>query len=245
MAACLWKSRSPTDSLERTLTRLAALDYGLQQKVCAHHSNDVPTYRAAGRLFDCIEVDVVLNPPTGGPAAVYHPPHENNQGLTLDYLLAHQGLPRGMLWLDVKDLSEGNWEPFLDQLLRLIPAERRRDTIIETGWPSPSVRQAAAAFRDSGFIFSYYLPTEEAIDCGADRSPLCEDLRNQVLLTVSMGFSHLSFDARAYLFVKSIRNDLPPSMRLLTWDLSRSWRQVDLIREVDVYIVRFPGEFSP
>jgi hypothetical protein len=240
VAASLCEARTPTRPLEGTLTRLAALDDGLQQKVCAHRCNDVPKYRAADRLFDCVEIDVVITPPTGGPAAVYHPPHENDRGLTLDFLLANQSLPRGKLWLDVKDLSAENWKGFLDQLLELIPSERRDDIIIETGWSSPSVRQAASAFRERGFAFSYYLPTEQAIGCGPATTEACKRLREEVLLTVSMGFSHLSFDARAYTFVESIRNDLPPSVRLLTWDLSRAWRQLDLIREVDVYIVRLP-----
>jgi hypothetical protein len=244
VAICLWKTRAPTDPLKRTLAKLAALDYGLQEKVCAHRSNNIPKYRSANKLFHCIEFDVVLEPPTGGPAAVYHPPAENDHGLTLDFLLANEALPRSMVWLDVKDLSDDNWELFLVQLMRLIPGERRGDTIIETGWSSPSVRQAAAAFRERGFGFSYYLPTEAAIECGADRSRICDDLRTEVLLTAAMGFSHLSFDARAYVFVQSIRDGLSPSMRLLTWDISTSWPQMDLIREVDVYIVRFPSPFS-
>jgi hypothetical protein len=244
VAVCLWNARAPTDPLERTLAKLAALDYGLQQKVCAHRSNNIPKYRSANKLFHCIEFDVVLDPPTGGPAAVYHPPAENNHGLTLDFLLANEDLPRGRVWLDVKDLSEDNWKPFLDQLMRLIPMGRRGDTIIETGWSAASVRHAAATFRESGFLFSYYLPTEEAIQCGAVSSRMCDDLRTEVLLTASMGFSHLSFDARAQVFVQSIRDRLPPSMRLLTWDISGKWPQMDLIREVDVYIVRFPSPFS-
>lgn len=238
------ETRPPSAALQNTMTRLAALDDGLRQKVCAHRCNNVPKYRAAGEIFDCIEIDVVLDPPIRGPAAVYHPPHENNHGLTLDFLLANENLPRGKLWLDVKDLSEENWKPLLDQLLKLIPPGRRGDAIIETGWTNPAVRQAAAAFQGSGFAFSYYLPTEGAIDCGTDRSRACEDLRKNVLATVAMGFSHLSFDARAYPFVDTIRSELPPSVRLLTWDLSRPWQQPDLISEVDVYIVRFPSPFS-
>ena len=244
VALCLWKTRAPTDPLERTLAKLAALDDGLQQKVCAHRSNNIPKYRAATQLFHCIEFDVVLDPPTGGPAAVYHPPAENDHGLTLDFLLANEDLPRGRIWLDVKDLSDDNWERFLDQLVSHIPMERRGDTIIETGWSDASVREAAAAFRGSGFIFSYYLPTEPAIECGDASSRMCDDLRTEVLLTASMGFSHLSFDARAQAFVQSIRDRLPASMRLLTWDISGKWPQMDLIREVDVYIVRFPSPFS-
>jgi hypothetical protein len=195
-------------------------------------------------LFHCLEIDVVLDPPMGGTATVYHPPRENNHGLTLEFLLSNEGMPRGKLWLDVKDLSDDNWEPFLDLLTNLIPPDRRGETIVETSWSEPSVGSAAAAFRKAGFHFSYYLPTRDAIQCGAAKSQLCNDLRSFVIWTTSLGFSHLSFDARAYTFVQSLRAKLPPSVRLLTWDLSRSWPQSNLLREVDVYIVRFPSPFS-
>lgn len=240
VVATFRKAYSPKDSLQQTLTRVAALDPGMQQKVCAHQCNDVPKYRAARKLFHCIEIDIVLNPPAGGFAAVYHPPAENNFGLTLEFLLANEGMPRGKLWLDVKDLSQKNWRPFLDLIARLVPPERRIDTIVETSWSGPSVRQAASAFRSSGFLMSYYLPTEAALACSAEDSAQCDELRKDVLLTLSMGFSHLSFDAQTNRFVQTIRHRLPPSVRLLTWDLTKSWAAMNLISEVDVYIVRFP-----
>jgi hypothetical protein len=164
--------------------------------------------------------------------------------LTLDFLLGNEGLPRGKLWLDVKDMSEENWEPFLDQLSRLVPSERRSDIIVETDWSGPAAVQAAAAFLEGGFNYSYYLPTDAAIDCGARRSDTCDALRTEVLHTVSLGFSHLSFDARAFPFVLSIRDQLPPEIRLLTWDMSRLWPLKPLIREVDIYIVSFPSRHS-
>jgi len=243
-AAFLWRTRASTDPLESMVAKLSALDDDMRHKLCAHRSNNVPKYRAANELFHCIEIDVVLNPTVGGPAAVYHPPVENHHGLTLEFLLANEGLPRGHLWLDVKDLSDDNWSAFLAMLLTLIPPERRSDIIIETGWETAGVREAAAGFRREGFIFSYYLPTEAAIECGAVRSQECMQLRAEVLQAVGMGFSHLSFDARAYPFVQSIRADLPPFMRLLTWHVSRDWPLLDLMNQVEVYIVRFPSPYS-
>jgi hypothetical protein len=234
----------PQDPVRQMASKLLALESGVREKICAHRNNNVPKYRLANELFHCLEIDVVVNPPTGGAASVYHPPHENNHGLTLEFLLSHENMPNGKLWLDVKDLSEDNWVTFLDQLMILIPPGRRGETIVETKWSGPSVASAAAAFRHAGFLFSYYLPSRDAIQCGTTRSQLCDDLRSFITLTVSMGFSHLSFDARAYTFVTTLRAELPPSVRLLTWDLSNSWPQSSLVREVDVYIVRFPSPFS-
>lgn len=239
-----WKARSPKDPVQQIAAKLLSLDSSLQQKICAHRANNIPKYRSANELFHCLEIDVVVEPPIGGPATVYHPPRENNHGLTLEFLLSNESMPRGKLWLDVKDLSDDNWAPFLDMLMELIPLGRRGETIVETSWSGPSVSPAAAAFRRAGFLFSYYLPTEEAIQCGVAKSQPCDELRTFVTLTTSMGFSHLSFDARAYAFVQTMRANLPPSVRMLTWDLSRSWPQTKLIRDVDVYIVRFPSPFS-
>ncbi|MGH8677973.1 MAG: hypothetical protein ACREUQ_06450 [Burkholderiales bacterium] len=233
-----------TYTVPKVVSRLAELDAKTRTKICAHRANSIPMYRQAIQYFDCLEIDVHVNPPVGGPPAVYHPPVENNHGLTLDFLLTHEDLPKGRLWLDVKDLSEDNWNAFHERLVRLIPPDRRGDVIVETVWSESSVRQAATAFRNSGFAFSYYLPTDEAIACGNLRTLACDDFRRQVLSTVEMGFSHLSFDAHAYSFVLSINDELPAKVRLLTWDLSRMWPRKTLLDRVDVYIVTFPSPFA-
>lgn len=243
-AVFVWKGRVQSAALERTFAKMSVLDAGTRHKICAHRSNNIHMYREALQHFECIEMDVHIEPSGGGPPAIYHPPAENNHGLTLDFLLSHERLPPGNLWLDVKDLSQGNWRRFLDVLVERIPPPRRGDVIVETVWSGSGVREASAAFRDSGFSFSYYLPTEEAVACEGARSQSCDALRQQVLRNISLGFSHLSFDARAYGFVKSIRAQLPPATRLLTWDLLKTWPQPDLIGEVQVYIINFPSRYA-
>jgi hypothetical protein len=235
-----WHSMSVDEVLKRT----ASLDSATREKICAHRSNNVPMYRQAVEHFDCVEIDVHLSPPTGGLATVYHPPETNNHGLTLRQLLTEERLPTGRLWLDVKDMNAGNWPSFLGRLSAMIPAARHGDVIVETPWSSPEVAQAAAAFRKAGFAFSYYLPMEEAMACDRLLTRACDELRGQVIRTVAMGFSHLSFDARAYPFVKSIRDALPEGTGLLTWDLSRFWPKAGLVDEVEIYIVDFPSPYS-
>jgi hypothetical protein len=239
VVARMWKPPAPT--VDEVLSKVATLDSEAQSKICAHRSNSVAMYREALGHFNCIEIDVHLNPAAGGPPAVYHPPESNNHGLTLESLLAREQLPAGRLWLDVKDLSQDNWTGFLEQLNRLIPPTRRGDIIVETVWSSPDVRQVVTAFRGSGFRFSYYVPTDEARACAGWRTQQCDALRLQVLSTASLGFSHLSFDARAYDFVQSIRENLPGGVKLLTWDLSRSWPNSELLGDVEIYIVNFPS----
>lgn len=236
----VWKKRSPPDVQTLIAAKLHAVAPELRSRICAHRANNVPKYRAAKQIFGCLELDVVLEPRDGGPAAVYHPPDENHHGLFLEFLLENESLPSGKVWLDVKDLSEGNWPQLLGLLLRFVPHDRRGDIIVETSWEEESVFKAAEGFRQAGFNFSYYLPTSEASDCGNSNTPSCELLRARVTRIVALGFSHLSFDARTYDFVKTIRDRLPDGTRLLTWHLSGQWPKHHLLREVDVYLVRFP-----
>ncbi len=235
-----WRQRPAIDDV---LEKAAALDDESRRKLCAHRANNIPMYRSAQGHLACVEIDVHVSPASGGFAGVFHPPEENNHGLTLEFLLSRESLPTGRLWLDTKDLGPGNWAAYLDLLVRLVPPERRDDVIVETVWSTPDAGPVAAAFRGQGFAFSYYLPTDEATGCGDRRTAECDDLRRQVLATLSAGFSHLSFDARAESFVATLRPDLPAGTRLLTWDLTRMWPRRPLLDDVDVYIIYWPGPY--
>ena len=223
--------------------KVAAIEPRSRPKICAHRANNVPMYRRARAHFDCVEIDVHVSPAYGGPPAVYHPPDTNFFGLTLEFLLTHEKLPTGRLWLDTKDLSPANWRAYLDLLNRLVPAAKRPDVVVETVWGTADVQPVAAAFRDDGYDFSYYLPTERAADCGTSATPDCDRFRQDVLGTLGAGFSHLSFDAVDYPFVRSIRKDMPASVGLLTWDLSPDWPDRELLDEVDIYIVVLPHAY--
>ena len=241
VAALSWRTRIV--SVDEVFERVRELDDDTYRKICAHRANNIPMYRLALRHFNCVEIDVLVDPPAGGSAAVYHPPHTNNHGLTLDFLLTQEMLPAGKLWLDTKDLSKDNWNGYLEQLNRLIPASRRSDVVVETVWADADVQAAAIAFRQGGFAFSYYLPSDRARDCAALRTADCDAFRRQVTATVARGFSHLSFDHRGYEFVKSIRNELPPAVKFLTWDLSKAWPRPELLGDVEIYIIHLPSAY--
>lgn len=223
---------------------LAGLESNLRRKVCAHRANSRARFRLAGWLFDCIEIDVVLAPAVADAPSVYHPPDSNYRGLSLEQLLRHTSLPAGMLWLDVKDLAEDNWHVLNSLLHELVPAERRHTIVIETGWAEQAAAVAIDEFRRSGFQVSFYLPAEQAIGCAARKSGECNAFRAAVLKSMRLGFSHLSFDARSYEFVQTIRHELPESVRLLTWHTARSLPQAEMLDEVELYIVRFRTPFD-
>ena len=44
-------------------------------------------------------------------------------------------------------------------------------------------------------------------------------------------------------FVETLRPDLPPGVKLLTWDLTRTWPRRPLLDDVEVYIVYWPGPY--
>ena len=222
---------------------LAKLEPEHRGKVCAHRANTLARYWLANRMFDCIEIDVVVTPTVADRPSVYHP-GANYRGLSLEQLLRRSRLPAGVLWLDVKDLGESNWRTLHSLLLEHIPEDRRPDILIETGWSEEVAAMAVDEFRRSGFPVSYYLPTREAIECGPSESEDCVALREVVLRTLDLGFSHLSFDARGYEFVQAMRHELPEPLRLLTWHTARRFPQLEMLDDVDLYIVRFPTPFD-
>jgi hypothetical protein len=56
-------------AVERVFQRVAAIDDKSRPKICAHRSNNIPMYRGALDHFDCIEIDIHINPTSGGPPA--------------------------------------------------------------------------------------------------------------------------------------------------------------------------------
>lgn len=224
---------------------LSKLEPEFRRKVCAHRANTMARFRLAGALFECTEIDVVVDPPVAATPSVYHPPDSNYRGLSLERLLRGAALPSGMLWLDVKDLDENNWPELKSLLNYLIPAERHPNIVVETGWAGNAAEVAIREFLSDGFQVSYYLPTDQAIDCGARQSEDCNAFRTAVLKTMALGFSHLSFDARGYEFVQTIRHELPKGVRLLTWHTARTLPQTEMLDDVELYIVRFRTPLDP
>ena len=249
LAALLWpyasRAVNQAQRLVNQYSGLAKLEPEQRSQVCAHRANSLAKYRLARRVFDCIEIDIVITPEVASEPSVYHPPDSNYRGLSLEQLLQRLSLPRGILWLDVQDLGEANWSNLYSLLGELIPVDRRADIVIETWWADDSAKDAIDAFREAGYLVSYYLPTREAADCGGHVSEYCNAFRADVLGTMRLGFSHLSFDARGYEFVQTLRDELPEGTRLLTWHTSRILPQMDMLDDVDLYVVRFPTPFNP
>ena len=247
-----------TTGVARVLAQRARIDAPSGGRFCAHRGNSLFKFLDGKAAYDCVEMDVVLDSSVrgDGPAFVYHPPVVN-PGLPLYELLANAGIPRHGLWLDVKNLTERNAPPFLARLSALVPADLRSGVLIETSNDALARAPMLRAIADSGFVTSYYLPTELGCicsrslggDCAREMARLAPTLRGSA-------FRGLSFDARGRSFARTLRAELTPPPVLNTWtpmdrcpDGSRAMPLPDaardsLLSEVQKYLVKIPSPFD-
>jgi len=240
------------------LERRARLEAERGGRFCTHRGNTLLKYLEGKALYDCVEMDVVLDTSArgDGPAFVYHPPVVN-PGLPLYDLLERAGVPRLGLWLDVKNLNERNAPGLLARLSTLVPPDRRGRVLIETSNDALASSPVLHAIADSGFVPSYYLPTD--LGCACLRSTGGECAREMARLATELrggGFRGLSFDARGRVLARALRATLAPQPVLNTWtpmdrcpDGSRAMPLADqardsLLVEVQKYLIRMPSAFQ-
>jgi len=247
-----------TSGVASALAQRARMDAQSGGRFCMHRGNSLFKFIRGRMSFDCVEMDVVLDSSAqgNGPAFVYHPPVAN-PGLPLYELLANAGVPRHGLWLDVKNLTERNAPPFLARLSAIVPADLRGSILVETSNMTLARSPALRAIVDSGFVTSYYLPTELGCtcalslggDCAREMARLAPDLRGSA-------FRGLSFDARGRSLARTLRAELAPPPVLNTWTpmdrcpagpaaapLSDASRD-SLLAEVQKYLVKVQSAFD-
>jgi glucan phosphoethanolaminetransferase (alkaline phosphatase superfamily) len=247
-----------TTGVAGALAQRARLDAQSGGRFCTHRGNSLFKFLEGKAEWDCVEMDVVLDASArgDGPAYVYHPPVAN-PGLPLYELLANAGVPRHGLWLDVKNLTERNATPFLARLSAIVPAAQRGGVLIETSNLALARSPMERALADSGFVTSYYLPTELGCTCARSLGGDCarEIARLSMELRGST-FRGLSFDARGRALARTLRADLTPQPVLNTWtpmdrcpDGARAAPLPDaardsLLAEVQKYLVKMPTAFD-
>jgi hypothetical protein len=241
-----------------TLAQRAQIESQRGGRFCAHRSNSLFKFFRGRMRYDCVEMDVVLDSSArgDGPAYVYHPPVVN-PGLPLYELLGNAGVPRHGLWLDVKNLTERNALPFLAKLSTLVPAELRGSVLVETSNESLARSPALRAIDDSGFVTSYYLPTELGCTCALSLAGECAREMTRLAPALSgSAFRGLSFDARGRSLARTLRAELTPQPVLNTWtpmdrcpDGSRAAPLPDAARDslltgVQKYLVKVQSAFD-
>ena len=243
------------DSALAQRTRIEAASGG---RFCAHRSNSLFKFLEGKATWDCAEMDIVLDSSArgDGPAYVYHPPVVN-PGLPLYELLANAGVPHHGLWLDVKNLTERNAPSFLARLIALVPADLRGRVLVETSNDALARAPMLRAIADSGFVTSYYLPTELGCTCSLSLGGECaKELARLAPMLRGSAFRGLSFDARGRSLARTLRADLTPQPVLNTWtpmdrcpDGSRAMplpeaARDSLLAEVQKYLVHLQSPFD-
>jgi hypothetical protein len=247
-----------TTSVADALAQRARLDAQSGGRLCAHRGNSLFKFLDGKAAYDCVEMDVVLDTSArgDGPAFVYHPPVVN-PGLPLYELLANAGVPRHGLWLDVKNLTERNAPSFLARLSALVPADLRGRVLVETSNDALSQAPMLRAIADSGFVTSYYLPTELGCTCSLSLGGECAKEIARLASTLrGSAFRGLSFDARGRSLARTLRAELTPQPVLNTWTpmdrcpdgspaspLPPAARD-SLLSEVQKYLVKIPSVFE-
>jgi hypothetical protein len=222
---------------------------------CTHRANSLFKYLEGMRAHDCAEMDVVVD--AGGKQAfVYHPP-KSNPRLRLYDMLARAGIPRRGLWLDVKTLNESNAATFLTNLTAVIPPAARGRVLVETSNGGLARSPAARAFGDSGFVLSYYLPTELGCACSHAGDATCaRETERLVRMIDGAAFRGVSFDARGRSLARAIQRRVSPRPVLNAWTPMDRCTNGDrataldppaldtLRREVQKFLVRMPSSFT-
>jgi hypothetical protein len=223
--------------------------YGAGSSLCGHRANSLFKYLQAKALLGCTEVDVVLQDTRAGPRAFVFHPTTRNTGLDLYELIRHAGVPASGMWLDVKNLTEQDAPVLLQRLGTVIPPGRRSRILIETDNGSLVRSPAARAVADSGYVLSYYLPTDTLVACSRVFDPRCEDLSRQMARGLDGGaFGSLSFDARGAAMAGEIRARMASHPMLNTWAFPGDWPtapgDLALLGRVGKYLVELGAGFD-
>lgn len=196
---------------------------GLLDRVLPHRVNS--TGKLAEVLFDghrALEVDVLFRERAGG--GYFEPGHDDGHasGNELAAFLARMpidSMPK--LWLDVKNLHDGNLAAVRAALGQLSTAFDLRPRIIVE---SPAV-ELLATIGEDGFHTSYYLPTAHVLRLSerAAHDSLRVVASNIARQVDQAGVAAVSFDAGLYPFVKEYLEPLLGSSIVFhTWDLNLS-----------------------
>jgi glucan phosphoethanolaminetransferase (alkaline phosphatase superfamily) len=219
-----------------------------QGKICAHRSDSYLKFSDAAEAFSCFEVDLVIEPQMK-EVYVYHPPKKNS-GLTLGSLLALQPERFSGIWLDVKNAQQPTLEFLLEYLNRWFPSGKRSSVLVEVSLSeteSDALKEVLFRIRQNGYGLSYYLPTDEGIQCSTNpETPDCTKLRKTVEgILRRVPYSSLSFDVRAKRFAISI--DKPSGVEMNTWDVTvkkAADLDRDMLQRTTKYLIPYVSRFE-
>ena len=221
--------------------QLKSLPPSVQDKLCAHRNNSLLKFMEAASIFNCLEVDVIINESLRAPMVQHDA--DNPTGLPLDVLLSLPSARSKRIWLDVKNLSDTNVVFLIDLLKRF--NRSAADTLVEVA-ASTAGSPAVALLSQAGYSVSYYLPTKLGIKCSAaDATEECAKFASTVEEDLRSDIASLSFDFKARPFVKTLK--IPSNVSLSTWHLDANLSSLSELADLinyDMFIVPYGSEFN-
>ena len=238
-----YNSADPLIQVEGRLRSLGPID---RSKIWAHRADSLFKYKSVQKVFSGAEIDIVIDL-AKQEVFVYHPPTENGN-LTLRTFIELGGLPSKGLWLDAKNISEGNICFLREYINKIIPSRRKPDIIIESNLVTTdnAALNTLLALRRDGYSLAYSLPSYEARLC-LDSGIGIEKFGSGVdKVFQDMPYDILSFDS----VVSKIALDLKiqKKIKYATWNLSASHLEGiedhKLLSSVQVYLVPIKTKFD-
>jgi len=223
---------------------------GRKPRLFAHRNDSEMALMEGMRAFEGVEMDVVFDVERKR-FDVVHPPVAPT-GFTLERALEiARARPELGLWLDWKNMTEGNVKQAVDELDRLDRLYAIKPRVwVETQEAAAGPAQTLVA--DRGYQHAYYLPSTaaDAAEClnGPDR-PACTSAVDKIVRTARrMRVGYVSFD-KSMAPLASVVLKQAPELKALSWDLAIDASAPGLDRKllrtpsVEIELVRLPSVF--
>jgi heptose-I-phosphate ethanolaminephosphotransferase len=198
-------------------------------RVIAHRINSLGKLGDAGRAgFDGVELDLVVRlTEDGGYFEVGRNDEIRTHGKLEGYLAAAEEWGFRKLWLDIKNLEEGNYRQALEELERLAVLYPRLKEIAIVESSTPDAWFAEFAARGWHTSYYYYFPHEELLELIEAADAAANERRaEEIAATVRMQRAQaVSFEVRLYPFVKAhLERHLESHIVFHAWDTRiRAW----------------------
>jgi glucan phosphoethanolaminetransferase (alkaline phosphatase superfamily) len=197
-----------------------ALPPSEKNKICSYRTNSLLKYREAASIFDCVAVDITIEPQSGTLYA-YGPPQKNNY-LQLEDLMRFGPPFTGQMLLGVSNPQGKNLAILHAQLNELFDKQYRDRLIIEFSHFDGVDQGALRQLVNDGYKLFYALPYNLGKRCAKQtKDPDCVRFREHTLPAIERaGVQGLAFDVAASPFVRSLsaHNRLEYSVKDLTVD---------------------------
>ncbi|MDK2772268.1 MAG: hypothetical protein KYX68_08610 [Flavobacterium sp.] len=197
-------------------------------KIMVHRVNSLEKLNDVKNKYQGVELDVVYDS-LRNVFDVNHPPAKSIQLDLKTYFSKVKGVNEFFIWLDFKNLSEGNQTKAVNRLNEIVIQNHiiKKNVILETTNP-----KLALAFKDAGYLTSYYLPPYLYTKSKDSLSYYISVINQKNAIYPT---DYLSFDYRDY----SIVNEHFKTNKKLTWYVNESSYTKKIPSKIKLYKILF------